>query len=266
MAQRPALVALLGSSNLSVALPAAVRHLSSRFRNRVLSVLVAYGPGRSYEIDRGSLGIKFTSLSRCELLAAFERAREEDPSSDAYALLTDIGNDLMHGVPAATLAGRVRSIVERFRGAGARVAVTSLPTEGIAALSPGMFHFARTLVYPTSRATHDEVVSNVGAVQEELRQMDSRREIELLPAHRAWYSPDACHIRPAHSGEAFREWIDGLVGVDDAMRRGFQPGAHFSKEALYLHCRPAYRFFRRNGRRHDARPFAITPRATVRAF
>lgn len=220
-----------------------------------------YGPGRAYEIDRGSLGIKFTSLSRCELLAAFEQAREEDPSSDAYALLTDIGNDLMHGVPAPTLAGRVRSIVERFRGAGARVAVTSLPIEGIAALSPGMFHLARTLVYPASRATHDELVSNVGIVQEELRE-----EIELLPARRAWYSPDACHIRPAHSGEAFREWVDGLVGVDDAIGRGSEPVAHFSKEGLYLHCRPAYRFFRSNGRPHDARPFAVGPGVTVRAF
>ena len=197
MAERRVVVALLGSSNLTVALPEAVRHLRRRFRDRRLTVLVAYGPGRSYEIDCGSLGIKFTSLSRCDLLPAFEQECAEKPSSESYALLTDIGNDLMHGITAATLAGRVRSIVMRLRGAGAKVAVTSLPVDGIAALSPRAFQLARTLIYAGSRTTHDEIVSSVAAVQDELREMDTGGEIELLPMDRAWYSPDACHLRPA---------------------------------------------------------------------
>lgn len=262
MAERPALVALLGSSNLTVALPAALGHLSSRFPDRALSVLVAYGPGRSYEIDGGSLGIKFTSLSRCELLAAFERAREEEPSSDAYALLTDIGNDLMHGVTAPVLAGRVRSMVKRFRGVGARVAVTSLPGEAIAALSPRMFHFARTLIYPSSHATHDGVVGSVRAVQDELHEMASRGDIQLLLGRREWYSPDACHVRPSRSSEAFGAWIDALVGTT----RSDHAVATFSKEGLYLYCRPAYRIFRCNGQPHDARSFVAAPGVTVRGF
>lgn len=266
MAERPVVVALLGSSNLTVALPAALRHLQSHFPNRPLTILVAYGPGRSYEIDGGSLGIKFTSLSRCELFAAFEQAHEQDASSDAYALLTDIGNDLMHGVSAPVLVGRVRSIVERFRGVGTRVAVTALPAEAIAALSPPMFHFARTLIYPGNRATHDEVVSSVRAVQDELHEMASRGEIKLLPARHKWYSPDACHIRPSRGGEAFGEWLDALVGVDDAMGRGSQPVAHLTTEGLYLQCRPALRFFGRSSRPHDARPFVAAPGVTVRGF
>ena len=171
----------------------------------------------------------------------------------------------MHGVRAPVLAGRVRSIVERFRGVGARVAVTSLPIEGIAKLSPGMFHFARRLIYPRSRATHDAVVSSVQAVQDELGEMASRGEIELLPLRREWYSPDACHVCPSRGGEAFGEWIDALVGVGDAMGGG-QAVVHLATEGLYLQCRPAYRLFGSSSRAHDARPFVVAPGVTVRGF
>jgi len=264
MGELPVHVALLGSSNLTLGLPHALRHLLTRFPTRPLTVFVAYGPGRSYELDRGSLGVKFRALSRCELLPAFEQVCRDNPKSDAFALLTDIGNDLMHGIPAETLALRVGEVTQRLRTAGASVAVTSLPVEGIAALSPPMFQFARRVIFPGSRTSHEDVLRGLQAIQHELRLREARTELQLLPAQREWYAPDACHLRPAKSREAMGAWLRRLLGVETPGRGGHSTS--FSKGGLYLHCRPEFRLLGGHRRSHKARPFVMTPGCTVRGF
>ena len=129
------LFALLGSSNLTIALPQALNHLVSRLSGTAMTVFVAHGPGRSYGVDTGSFGIKFRALSRCALLPAVEEAAKDNPAADTWALLTDIGNDIMHGVSVKHLMLRIRRTVERLRHLGATVGVTSLPVEGLAEMA-----------------------------------------------------------------------------------------------------------------------------------
>ena len=258
------LFALLGSSNLTIALPQALNHLVSRLSGTAMTVFVAHGPGRSYGVDTGSFGIKFRALSRCALLPAVEEAAKDNPAADTWALLTDIGNDIMHGVSVKHLMLRIRRTVERLRHLGATVGVTSLPVEGLAEIAPWKFRVARRLVYPLSRVPRDEVLSQVNAIQNELRDMESRGEIQLLPARREWYGPDEFHLRPGRTRDAVTEWIDLLLGVGGPRPDAEAPAA-ISRESLYLNCRPEYRVFRARGKYQD-RPFVIAPGATVRSF
>ena len=201
------LFALLGSSNLTIALPQALNHLLSRVKGTAMTVFVAHGPGRSYGVDTGSFGIKFRALSRCQLLPAIEEAAKDNPAAHTWALLTDIGNDIMHGVSVKHLMVRVRRTVERLRHLGATVGVTSLPVEGLAEIAPWKFRVARRLVYPLSRVPRDEVLSQVNAIQNELRDMESRSEIQLLPARREWYGPGRVSSAPWQD-ERCRDGVD----------------------------------------------------------
>ena len=230
-----------------------------------MTVFVAHGPGRSYDVDTGSLCIKFRALSRCELLPAMEGAAEDDPAADAWALLTDIGNDIMHGVGVEHLMARVRRTVERLRAVGTTVGVTSLPTEGLAEIPPWKFRAARHIVYPWSHVPRDEVLAQIGAIQNELREMESQGAIQLLPTRREWYARDEFHLRPGKTRKAMTEWIDLLLGLDRPRPRCEGPAPAVSNESLYLHCRPEYRVFRRRGKHRD-QPFVIAPGVRVRSF
>ena len=260
---RPVLVALLGSSNLTFGLPYAIAHLLSRLKGRTVTFFVAHGPGRSYEVDSGSLGIKFRALSRCDLLPAFEQARAANPGADARALLTDIGNDLMHGIDADRLVARVRHIVQTLHNLDTTVAVTALPIEGLSAIPTWKYNLARRIIYPTRRTAHETVLSHVNAIHGELRQMASGGVLKLLPTLREWYFPDECHLRIRKHPEAMGTWLDLLFGIDQSIRNLEIPS--LQKEGLRFHCHPEYRL-PRTRRHHRARPFNIAPRATVRSF
>ena len=261
----PALVALLGSSNLTIALPHAVNHLLSRLGGRTITVFVAHGPGRSYGVDSGSFGIKFRALSQCDLLPAFEQAKRGSPSADARVLLTDIGNDIMHGAGAKHLTSLIRGIIQRLRSLGAAVGVTSLPVDGLASIPPWKYRLARNLIYPTSRAPQQLVLSHVHAIQGDLQEMESHGKLQLLGTRREWYAADGCHLRLSKSREAMAEWLDLLLGIDPSApnpETGFQAPA---KESLYFHCPPEYQLFG-SPRKRQHRPFAVARRVTMRSF
>ncbi len=171
----------------------------------------------------------------------------------------------MHGAGAKHLTSLIRGIIQRLGSPGTAVAVTSLPAEGLASIPPWKYRLARSLIYPTSRAPQQLVLSHVHAIQRDLQEMESQGKLQLLGARREWYAADGCHLRLSKSREAMAEWLDLLLGIDPSApnpEAGFQAPA---KESLYFHCPPEYQLFG-NPRKHQCRPFAIAPRATVRSF
>ena len=230
-----------------------------------MTVFVNHGPGRSYEVDTGSLCVKFRALSRCELFPSVEKAAKDASDAQAWALLTDIGNNIMHGFGVQHLMTRIESAIERLHLARATVGVTSLPVKALAEIPPWNSRISRHVVYPSSRVPREEVLSQVDTIQDQLSNMESRGEIRLLPARREWHGPDGFHLHPARTRDAITEWIDLLLSTNRIRSHPEAKTAAVSKKSLYFNCRPEYRVFRSGGNHRD-RSFVVGPGVIVRGF
>src|SRR5512141_487556 len=75
------LFALLGASNLTIALRSAVQHIIERLPRIPVNIFVAHGFGRSYGIQAGMFGFRRPGLARSGILDAVEKAKDIAPSA-----------------------------------------------------------------------------------------------------------------------------------------------------------------------------------------
>ncbi len=214
----PACVVLLGASNLSLALPQAMRHAVSRLPDRRLSLYVAHGPGRSYGIDAGLAGVRFTGLSGCGLFRALEEEMESQEQTEGWALLTDVGNDILYRSGVDAILSWAGEIVERLRKGGLKVGVTSLPIASIKALPSWKYRLIRPLLFPFRPMPREEVLRQVDLLEEGLADIVASQGARLLPTRAEWYGADHIHLRKRCRAEATRAWLDGLLLTPDARK------------------------------------------------
>ena len=88
-------------------------------------------------------------------------------------------------------------------GARARVVLTELPLESIAATGPLRFRLAKTLLFPRHAIPRRQVLERVAAVAAGLEKMAARRGVAIEPLPGAWYGLDPIHIRRRVRGEAW---------------------------------------------------------------
>ena len=247
------IVALLGASNLSMGAPAALRYLVEHLRGE-LELYLARGFGRSYGGENGAIGFTFRGLRSSGVLEAVaasvsrscgrEQARPDvsaevsagvaagtdagatseectvEPGADPrlFALLTDVGNDILYRVPVDDILAWVDEIVAAFRRLDGEVALTALPVASVARLSRLKFRLLRPLFYPFRPMPFEELIQRVHSVQAGLERIAASRGAKLLPAEASWYGPDHFHLSRRHRDAAFRGWLEALLG--DALRVG----------------------------------------------
>src|SRR5262245_13017732 len=125
----------LGASNLTLGFATAVEAARSLLGGP-LEVLAALGHGRSYGVESRVLLRALPAIEACGLWPELERRA----AAPAYALITDVGNDIGYGFPAPAVAGWVERCLERLAAAGARVTITCLPEASLRAVGPVRFY------------------------------------------------------------------------------------------------------------------------------
>ena len=191
-------VVLLGASNLTIALPTAL-HLAGRSIGGPARFLVALGHGRSYGMTSRILCRSLPSIDACGLWDALGAG----PAQPTYALVTDIGNDLGYGQPAARLVEWVRVCLDRLRGIEAKVVMTPLPMAALAGLSPRRYAFYRALLFPGLRLTREELLARAREADAGLRAVAGDLNVALAEHDGRWYGLDPIHIRRAHQPTAY---------------------------------------------------------------
>jgi len=202
-------IAMLGASNLTFSLPAAVR-LALGLTEGERTLFLAHGPGRSYALRAGMAWVRFEGLSRCGLFARMAQAAEQGPPPRIHALITDIGNDLIYNVPPEPLLEWVERTLDRLLAQGARVAVTAMPFESLRRIPRPTFYFFRTLYYPCCRVPHADMLRRVETVRTGLEDLCAARGLSLLPAPGEWYGLDRIHLRLRQRHVAYRQWLETL--------------------------------------------------------
>jgi hypothetical protein len=183
-------VVLLGASNLTRSFPTVVA-TALRTWGEPVEILAAMGHGRSFGQDSAVMGRKISGIFPCALWQDLQSR----PALPTAALVTDIGNDLLYGVPPAQLMDWVEKCLDRLEDAGAAIVVTQMPIESVERLSEARFRFFRRLFFPRSRMTLIEAKALVRGFNERLLGVGDARKIPVIPVSGAWYGFDPIHLK-----------------------------------------------------------------------
>lgn len=199
-------VVLLGASNLTRGLHTALTVLRG-VDPRPVDVLAALGNGRSYGIYSRVAGRGLVGILDCGLW----RDLAARPPLPISALLTDIGNDVMYGVPVPTILEWIETCLRRLQDCGARVAVTGLPTANLPRLGARRFLLLRTLFFPRNRDSLAVVAERSRRVDAGVRELAERYGATWVAPAGDWYGFDPIHFRLRHWPTAWQTFLTGLV-------------------------------------------------------
>lgn len=195
---------LLGASNLSRGLPTLLE-LVRRGRSGPLDILAADGRGRSYGLTSRLICRSLPSILSSGLWSKLDS--DDDLPTDA--LVTDVGNDILYGVPSATLLSWVEEAFDRLRRVRATIAATALPIASLETLGPTRFTLLRTVLFPGKTLDFETARRRAYEVDEGVRRLAENYAATLVVPRREWYGIDPIHIRPAHWSAAWPEIVSG---------------------------------------------------------
>ncbi|MEQ1815922.1 MAG: hypothetical protein ABL861_05545 [Nitrosomonas sp.] len=196
-------IILLGASNLTLSLRLAIHLMQQRFGGPS-EVLAAVGHGRAYGLAnqvllRGLPGIAvsglWSQLNSIEVLPT-------------YALLTDIGNDILFGSAPEKILQQVEWCIEKLQMQSAQIIVTNLPMASIEDLSERRYAFYRNIFYPLCRLPRSETVSRARAVYQGLIDMASCRNFTLYEQEPVWFGPDGIHVHYWKRRAFYRDMLE----------------------------------------------------------
>ncbi len=190
---------LLGASNLRRALPSALRLARERL-GAPLEFLVATGAGRSYGARSTVVLRSLPGILECGLWAEL---REAEPLP-TYALIADVGNDIVYGARPERILAWVAEGLERLEAVGAQSVAALFPPGNAASLPPWLFHAVARTLYPFRRIDRARILADVDAVDAGLRELFARRGVATVDLRREWYGLDPVHLRARDRDVAWR--------------------------------------------------------------
>lgn len=181
-------IVLLGASNLTLSLPLAIQQIQ-HCCGGPSEVLAAVGHGRSYGQSSQVLIRELPGIIESGLWSQLDSwcARP------TYALLTDIGNDILYGYQPAQILQWITWCIDQLQRQSASIVVTNLPITSIESLSEWRYQFFRNVFYPFCQLSRREVIECAHAVHQGLIELAARKHYVLCEQDPAWMSPDGIH-------------------------------------------------------------------------
>ncbi len=191
--EQPIQVVMLGASNLSRSFPLAVE-TAYQTLTRPIAIHAAMGFGRSYGIESGFLGKKFSGISFSKIWEALE----SETSSSTIAFVTDVGNDLGYEQPVDAIMEWVEACVSRLQERGTQVALTDVPIGALRRVSQAKFTLLRSLFFPSCRLSWSELLTRAEQLSARLGELANSQKMPIFPVPNGWYGFDPIHPRSAH--------------------------------------------------------------------
>jgi len=197
-------IVALGASNLTRGFHTVVASARSIAGPQV-EVLAALGHGRSYGMHS-----RFTVRTLPGILqSGLWQQLDALPPVATRGLVTDVGNDVLYGMPADQILAWVDEAVARLQRVTPDIVLTDLPLARARRLSrPGFLAF-RTVVVPQCRLSLAHVLDVAERVNDGLETIAVARRIHFFRLKPEWYGADPIHIRPALWRPAWQEILCG---------------------------------------------------------
>jgi hypothetical protein len=204
---RIARVVALGASNLTRGFQAVVSTARTAWGPDV-EIVAALGHGRSYGATSAFLVRRLPGV----LDSGVWRRLESAPRLPTRALVTDVGNDILYGFPAARIVTWVDDAIARLAAVTDDIVLTGLPMDSIRRLSPPLFLAARTVLAPSCRLSQAAVTRTAEEVHAGLEHLAGARGVRFVALQPSWYGLDPIHIRPALWPQAWQEILGASCG------------------------------------------------------
>jgi hypothetical protein len=190
-------IVLLGASNLTRGISTVVETLRL-MHGSPLRLVTALGHGRSYGMRSSFLGRSLTSILECGLWNALTQG-----APPRFALLTDIGNDVMYEAQPETIGGWIAECVDRLARLGVEsINITALPMHSIQRVKPWQYAIVRAVLFPSHHIAFEEALSRAVETQRLLEQLvvesPHAARLRLVQHERDWYGFDPIHIQARH--------------------------------------------------------------------
>jgi hypothetical protein len=158
--------------------------------------------------------------------------------------VTDVGNDVLYGMPADRIVSWVDEAVARLQRITGDIVLTDLPLARARRLSRAGFLAFRSVVVPQCRLSLAEVLETAERVNEGLEAIAAARGVRYFHLKAEWYGVDPIHIRPSlwqtawqeilQSGASNRERLEPMTEVTEASRPARSFGSRREALGLYL--------------------------------
>ena len=234
-------IILLGASNLANALPLLPCMLAGTVATPT-EVLIAAGHGRSYGNWSRLFGAReLPPISDCRLWDQLgsvptceqQKSRDEDetiiPSGSelsqgcqtkglsqtdhldhTFALLTDIGNDLVYGASNEEILCWVHQCLNRLRDHHANVIVTLPPWKSVSQISRWRYYLIKLIFFPGRRLPIDQMKNQLQTLCEGVSELAETFDSHVVIPPAEWYGFDPIHIQRRVRIEAWQrilaEW------------------------------------------------------------
>jgi len=192
-------VVVLGASNVSRGLARLVAALQTR-SPQPIELFVAAGHGRSYGANSRVWLRRLPSILWCGLWRALDRdATAAGTGTDRrpYALITDVGNDLLYGFSVEQVADWVREAARRLAAREATIALTRLPLASLDGVGGIRYRLLRTLYVPGCTLAIDELKDAASRLDAALVEIAAEFNATLIDQPGDWYGLDAIHLQRA---------------------------------------------------------------------
>jgi len=226
-------VVLLGASNLTRGISTVVG-MSRNIVGAPCAFFIAMGLGRSYGQRSTVLGRSLPGITECGLWPALQYG-----SGPVLALITDVGNDVIYGVPVKTIVAWVSTCIDRLQAAGATIVVTLPPMESIERLGPWRYHIARSLLFPGRRMPLADVVRRSRELAAGLTTLGGLDGVTVVEPEGRWYGLDPIHPRRRHLGTAWRKALGPWAAAAAAAAAGAGPASVTVSPTRWAHLRTA---------------------------
>jgi hypothetical protein len=200
-----ATVVMLGASNLTRGISTAVGW-TQRIVGSPLDFYVALGHGRSYGLRSRVLVRELPAIRDCALWQDLER---RDPAAPVYALITDIGNDILYQAPIAAIVEWLRFALDRFKAMGARITIVQLPVHNVLHTTDFQFWLLDKLIFPGRRLDKSAIKQNALLLADEVKKLAEEYGASVVEHDPAWYGLDPIHLKMRSWRSAWGRIIGG---------------------------------------------------------
>ncbi len=195
-------VVILGASNVTLGLSTVVATARLAW-GQPLDVMAAIGLGRSYGLATNVLGRGLPGIVQCGLWEALER-RTPLPTA---ALVTDIGNDIIYGCSVGPITRWLEICLERLANQVECLIVTRLPIDVVSAVPEWKMRLLTSLLFPSSRISHDEALDNALELDLQLVKYANRFGAYIVQPESHWYTWDPIHVARHHRAAAWQKYM-----------------------------------------------------------
>ena len=225
-------ILLLGASNLVLGIPTVV-NIARGIWQQPLEIVAAMGHGRSYGNESWVLGRSLPGILSSGIWESLADSRPVPTT----ALITDIGNDILYGVPVSRISEWLEQCFEQIAPLAEKIVVTELPLESVKSLSQRKFSLIRKVFFPQSQLSHSEAIAFAYLLNDVVNQLARRYDAVIVKPQNDWYGFDPIHIRRCQVKEAWKKILSPWADDGEPV-----PAAGNFRQSLYLRClRPRMR-------------------------